>query len=183
MTIHHPYRPEQTLRPFAAGDLEALHDLGSRPEVTRYLYWGPRSRAESEAALEAKLQRTRLVDTGDAINLAVIERANGAFVADGLLILTSDEHRGGEVGYIVHPEATGRGIATETARIMLSLGFEGAGLHRIIGRLDRRNAASARVLERLGMRREAHFVRNEMVDGEWTDEVVYAMLEEEWTSP
>jgi len=63
---------------------------------------------------------------------------------------------------------------------MLRLGFEGLGLHRITGRLDGRNAASARVLERLGMRREAHLVENELVKGEWTDEVVYAMLDREW---
>ena len=63
---------------------------------------------------------------------------------------------------------------------MLRLGFEELGLHRIIGRIDARNTPSARVLERLGMRREAHFVHNEILKGEWTDEVVYAMLEDEW---
>ena len=63
---------------------------------------------------------------------------------------------------------------------MLRIGFEELGLHRIAGRLDARNEASARVLERLGMRREAHLVENEFVKGEWTDELVYAMLEQEW---
>jgi RimJ/RimL family protein N-acetyltransferase len=65
---------------------------------------------------------------------------------------------------------------------MLALGFEGLGLHRIAGRLDGRNVASARVLERLGMRREAHLVENERVKGEWTDEVVYALLAREWVT-
>ena len=63
---------------------------------------------------------------------------------------------------------------------MLRLGFEELGLHRIIGRCDGRNEASARLMAKLGMRHEAHFVRNEIVKGEWTDEVVYAMLGEEW---
>ena len=63
---------------------------------------------------------------------------------------------------------------------MLRLGFDDFGLHRVIGRIDARNTASARVLERLGMRREAHFLQNEMIKGEWTDEVVFAMLEHEW---
>ena len=53
---------------------------------------------------------------------------------------------------------------------MLRHGFDGLGLHRIVGRLDARNTASARVLERLGMRREAHLRENEYVKGEWTDE-------------
>ena len=50
----------------------------------------------------------------------------------------------------------------------------------LAGRLDARNSASARVLERLGMRREALFRENELVKGEWTDELVYALLEDEW---
>lgn len=79
-----------------------------------------------------------------------------------------------------HPEFGGRGYATEAAAVMLRLGFGDLGLHRITGRLDARNTASARVLERLGMRREAHFVQNEIVKGEWTGELVYAMTEDEW---
>lgn len=74
----------------------------------------------------------------------------------------------------------GRGYATEGAREMLRLGFERSGLHRIVGRLDGRNVASARVLEKLGMRREARRLRNELVEGEWTDELVHALLEDEW---
>jgi len=80
----------------------------------------------------------------------------------------------------MHPDHRGHGYATEAAAAMLGLGFEGLGLHRIVGRLDARNDASARVLERLGMRREAHFVENEFVKGEWCDELVYAMLASEW---
>ena len=55
-------------------------------------------------------------------------------------------------------------------------------LHRVIGRLEARNVASARVLEKLGMRREAHFIENEWVKGEWQSEYVYAMLAEEWAA-
>ena len=50
------------------------------------------------------------------------------------------------------------------------------------GHIDARNTASAAVLERLGMRREAHFVQNEWVKGEWTDEAVYAVLVHEWSA-
>ena len=60
------------------------------------------------------------------------------------------------------------------------MAFEDVGLHRVVGRLDGRNSASAGLLARLGMRREAHLVENEWVKGEWTDEVVYAMLDREW---
>jgi RimJ/RimL family protein N-acetyltransferase len=63
---------------------------------------------------------------------------------------------------------------------MLRLGFEVFELHRIIGRCDARNDASAGLMRRLGMRQEAHFVQNELFKGEWGDELVFAMLASEW---
>lgn len=63
---------------------------------------------------------------------------------------------------------------------MLRIGFEGFGLHRIVGHCDARNTASAQLMERLGMRREAHFVENEWFKGEWGSEYVYAILHYEW---
>ena len=63
---------------------------------------------------------------------------------------------------------------------MLRIAFDDLGLHRVIGRLEPRNVASARVLEKLGMRREALFVDNEMIKGEWQSEAVYAILDREW---
>ena len=62
------------------------------------------------------------------------------------------------------------------------IAFDDLGLHRVIGRLEARNAASARVLEKLGMRLEAHLVENEWVKDEWQSELVYAILDREWRS-
>jgi RimJ/RimL family protein N-acetyltransferase len=69
-----------------------------------------------------------------------------------------------------------------TARLLLRLGFEDLGLHRIAARCDARNTASARVMERAGLRREAHLVQSEFVKGEWTDELIYAILRSEWAA-
>ena len=63
---------------------------------------------------------------------------------------------------------------------MLALAFETYDLHRVVGRLEARNVASARVLEKLGMRREAHLIENEWVKDEWQSELVYAVLAREW---
>jgi RimJ/RimL family protein N-acetyltransferase len=169
-----------TLRPCVIGDLDALYDIQSRPEVTRYLLYGARDRGQVRKVLEDRIQADFL--ERDALDLAVVLPETGVLIGDVVLFLRSQEHRQGEIGYVFHPDYGGRGYATEAARALLGLGFEHYGLHRIVGRLDARNTASARVLERLGMRREAHFVRNEIVKGEWTDEVVYAMLEDEWRS-
>jgi RimJ/RimL family protein N-acetyltransferase len=101
-------------------------------------------------------------------------------VGDCTLFWLSQIHQQGEIGFIFHPAFQGRGLASEAAGAMLRLGFEGLGLHRIIGRCDGRNQASAGVMERNGMRREAHLIENEFVKGEWTDELIYAILRREW---
>ena len=167
-----------TLRPFAEGDLDDLHAFHSQPEVARYLYWEARDREQTREVLARKVGQTALTAEGQHLTLAVVE--GGRVIGEVNLGWLSEEHRQGEFGYVFHPDAGGKGYATEAARVVLRLGFEELGLHRIIGRCDPRNDASWRLMERLGMRREAHFVQNEIFKGEWGDEYYYAMLADEW---
>ncbi|WP_432868314.1 GNAT family N-acetyltransferase [Microbispora rosea] len=168
------------LRPYTFDDFDAFHDIQSRDDVTRYLRSDNRDREEARQELTKLIGLETLREEGDKLVLAVELPATGTLIGDVGLFWTSREHRQGEIGYIFHPDHSGKGYATEAATEMLRLGFEVLGLHRIAGSIDARNDASARVLQRLGMRREARFVQNEMIKGEWTDEVVYAMLNDEW---
>jgi RimJ/RimL family protein N-acetyltransferase len=81
---------------------------------------------------------------------------------------------------VFNPALGGRGYATEAANLMLGLGFSGLGLHRIVARIDERNEASVRLARRLGMRQEARLVSNELFKGEWSNELDFAMLADEW---
>ncbi|MGN9775470.1 GNAT family N-acetyltransferase [Micromonospora sp. H33] len=182
LTPSFPIRTERLdLRPFTASDLESLHAYFSDPELHRYVdIGGPTDLEGSRAVLARRQKRTTLSDAGDSIQLAIVLRETGQIVGDVVLIWTRPEHRQGEVGYMLAPDHRGHGYAGEAAAGMLTLGFDQAGLHRITGRIDARNTASARLLERLGMRREAHLRENEIIRGEWTDEVIYAILAREW---
>jgi RimJ/RimL family protein N-acetyltransferase len=170
------------LRPFAPGDYEALLSIQSRADVARYLYWDPRTAAEVREALDVKIRSTAIFAEGDNLSLAAVLRDSGELIGDCSLRWLSAEHRQGEIGFVFHPDHHGRGYATEAAEALLALAFDDLGLHRVVGRLEARNEASARVLERLGMRREAHLVENEHVKGEWQSEVIYALLDREWAS-
>ncbi len=166
------------LRPYTPADLDDLYAIQSRADVNRYLYTSVRTRAEVEDVLRQRTVMGAINKEGD--NLVLAADLDGTVIGDVNLSWRSQEHRQGEFGFAFHPDYHGHGYAGEAAIEMLRLGFEGLELHRIVGRADGRNTASARLMEKLGLRREAYFVQNEMVKGEWTDEVVYAMLASEW---
>lgn len=170
------------LRPYTSGDFEALYAMRSNAEVARYLYWDPQTEDEVRGTLARKIASVSLRSEGDVLALAAEHRATGAVVADVILHWVSREHHLAEIGYMTHPDHAGRGYATEAARPLLGVAFEALRLHRVIGRVEARNIGSARVLEKLGLRREAHFVENEFVKGEWQSELVYAILDREWRS-
>jgi RimJ/RimL family protein N-acetyltransferase len=169
------------LRPYAETDFDGLYDMLGRADVNRYLYTEARTPDEVRALIKNRLDNLTLEKGGDHLSLAVaLREAPETPIGTAMLSWASEEHRQGEVGYTVHPDHQGKGYATEVTRAMVDLGFRGIDLHRIIGRLDARNIASRRVLEKSGMRVEAHLVENEWVKGEWCSEIVCAVLRSEW---
>jgi RimJ/RimL family protein N-acetyltransferase len=176
----YPIRTDRLiLRPFTLADFDDLFAIYSRPDVARYLEWAPLGRIEVAENLDRKLAQSVLAEQGQALSLAVVLPPLERVIGDVTLKWLSTEHRQGEIGFTLHPDHHGYGFAAEAARAVLELGFHGLGLHRIVGRCDARNTASARVLDRLGMHREAHFVHNELFKGEWGDELVYAVCEDD----
>jgi RimJ/RimL family protein N-acetyltransferase len=168
------------LRPFEEADLDAMHAIHSDVESARWLYNEPRTVDETKDLLAKKIANDRFSAEGDWLAAAVVTRETGQFVGDLSMQWLSEQHKSGEIGFIFHRAHHGRSYATEAARAYLALAFEQFGFHRVIGRTEARNTASARVLEKLGMRLEAHLVENEWVKDEWSSELVYAMLEHEW---
>jgi RimJ/RimL family protein N-acetyltransferase len=168
------------LRPFEDGDFEDLYAFQSLPVAARYLYTEPRSREETRVLLDAWIAGTAFAATDDKLVLALETKDGARVIGEVLLILRSVPHRQGEIGFLLHPVFHGRGFAFEAALPLLRAGFEHFGLHRIYGRCDARNTASARLMEKLGLRREAALRENEFVKGVWTSELVYALLAREW---
>lgn len=166
------------IRPWEDGDFEAFFEIQRDAGVAQWLYNEPRDEADARRHFEVKKAGDELRQDGDWISGGAFH--DGELVVDVAFNWASAEHRTGEIGYITHPRHQGRGYATEAARAMLAWAFEEAGFHRVVGRIEPRNEPSARVLEKLGMRKEAHFVENEWIKGEWSSEAVYAILEREW---
>ena len=168
------------LRPLTPGDADSLLVYRSRPDVCRYVPFEPMDKQVIADRLAGAWARTELTDEGQSLTLGVVLARTGQLVGDVILFWHSREHGGGELGYVFNPDFAGHGYATEAARAVLRLGFEDLGLHRIVARLDERNGASAAVARRLGMRQEARLVENEIFKGEWSTELQFALLADEW---
>jgi RimJ/RimL family protein N-acetyltransferase len=170
------------LRPHRLSDLDDLLAFHSDPEVVRYIPWPVRDRDQTRVALEAKLDQVSLSAPGQWLVLAVELRETGAVIGEVLLKWVSATDEQGEIGFAIHRAYHGQGLAFEAAEAMLRLGFAELKLHRIIGVCDADNTASAALMSRLGMRQEAHYVQATFFKGRWTDDLIFAMLADEWFS-
>ncbi|MFP3915264.1 MAG: GNAT family N-acetyltransferase, partial [Actinomycetota bacterium] len=127
-----PLRTERLLlRPYGRQDFEYLADVASRPEVVRYLYEDVRDRQEVSAELELRARLRSIQKEGDRLLLVAETSEERRVVGDVNLHYVSEQHRRGEVGWVFHPDHQGQGYATEAAAVMLRLGFDELGLHRI----------------------------------------------------
>jgi RimJ/RimL family protein N-acetyltransferase len=169
------------LRPFEPADFDALYAIHADQANARYLYNEPRTRQQVEDLLERKRAGSALAAEGDWLSAAAVLPASGELVADVSLLWASELHGQGEIGFIVHPAHQRHGYATEAARSLLAFAFGTLGLHRVYGRLEPRNVGSARVLEKLGMRREAHLQERERVgQGRVAERADDALRAREW---
>ena len=167
-----------TLRPFGSGDEADLFAIQSLPEVARYQMWEPMDRE----TVAGKLAEWMELDgtEGRDLQLAVVLGETRRVIGHLYLGFRDAEARQGEVGFTLHPGFQRRGYGLEAVEALVDLGFGHYRQHRIFGRCDARNPASYRLMEKLGMRREAHFREHALFKGGWDEEYCYAILEDEW---
>ena len=186
-----PLRTERlVLRPLEASDAADVYEYQRIPEVLRYLPWPMRERAEAYAHTARRAAGRVLAADGDFVFFAALlpgSATHGAptrdrLVGDFMIRVSSVQHAQLELGWVLHPDFQGRGFAREAATAVRDFAFEQLNPHRVQAFLDARNAASAALCERLGMRREATILEEEYNDGEWTDTAVYGILRREWAA-
>jgi RimJ/RimL family protein N-acetyltransferase len=167
------------LRRFDLGDAEDFFAYRSDAGVTRFQGWKPENVEEMRHFIAGQAEIAP--DTPDTwFQLAVCLRAGGELIGDCGLRFPLRETWQAEIGYTIAPRHQRRGYALEAVRALLAFLFDTLGKHRVYASLDPRNTASVRLLERLGMRREAWFKASIPEDTGWADDVVYALLKREW---
>ena len=174
--------PRVVLRRFHPDDLATFVAYRSCEQVARFQSWdAPYPREEGERFLQ-EIAKEHPDTAGEWFQFAVVLRSTGEMIGDCAAMPHADDPRQCDLGFTISPEHQGHGYATEAVRLLVTYLFAARGKHRIIAYCDARNAASVALLERLGMRREGHLRESTWAKGEWTDDLVYALLHHEWQS-
>lgn len=169
------------LRPFEERDLEAMAGYRGDAEVCRFLPFDPQSPDDIRRRIGHLFGGTSL--DGERGGVVLVIESEGAVIGDLVLFHLDTDAGSAEIGWVVSPGASGRGLATAAVRALIDTAFVVYGLRRVEARIDPDNARSVALAERLGMRREAHFVEKEWFKGRWGDLLVYAVLAREWAAP
>lgn len=161
-------------------DAAAMYAYRSDSHVTRYQTWRPASEKEVREFI-CKMNHTGFNRMDTWFQLGMYLRENGQLIGDlGLHFLSPDNDQI-EIGFTVNPAYQHRGYAAEAVRSLMHYFFKSLHTHRIIASVDPKNIASIALLEKIGMRKEAHFRQSIRSGNTWEDDVIYALLQEEWT--
>ena len=170
--------PRLILRGFKNEDLEALVAYRSDPEIERYQMWQNYNQAQGQDLISGN----KGLDFRQAgrFQLALEYKQTQTLIGDLYLRIDESDHRLGEVGYTLAKQYHKQGLATEAMQALLTHCFETLKMHRLSASADPRNVPSLKLLERLGFRQEAYFVKSLWFKGQWADDVAYGLLKEEF---
>jgi aminoglycoside 6'-N-acetyltransferase len=180
LAFHGSRTDRLVIRRFRMEDASALAAYRSDPAVARYQSWDvPFTDAQARSFIE-DLRAAHPDTPGEWFQFAVIEAATGAHLGDVAAGVDADDPRLVTIGVTLATSAQGRGYAGEAVAWLLDYLFLERRKHRVTADCDARNGNVVALLERLGMRREAHHRQSAWWKNEWVDEYVYALLAHEW---
>ncbi|WP_240688020.1 GNAT family N-acetyltransferase [Pseudalkalibacillus hwajinpoensis] len=169
------------LRPFHALDLDNFVRYRANPNVARYQSWENFTREQGMKFIEEMLQAS-FNNPGEYYQIAIELKDTNELIGDCVMHPLTDDPAQVEIGFTLEPRYQGNGYAIEAINCFVDYLFTALKKHRVIAITDVRNKPSVKLLERLGMRREGHFLKNIWFKGEWGSEYLYAILREEWTN-
>lgn len=169
-----------SLRPFERADVPLVSRYHVLASVQRYLTRPTRYVEDVAGAVEAMRNQVCLQRPGDTLTLAMQRKGDRALLGHVQLHWSDATASQGELRFVIDPAHAGNGFLTEALTAMLDMAFDHFHIHRIFVRCDGRNHHSAKLMQKLGMRLEAHYREHALFQGEWDEELHFAILDREW---
>jgi len=168
------------LRPVQASDAPALFAYRSDAETNQYQGWIPQTLDETTDFIRNRVSPT--INQPDTwFQLVIVEQSSNRIIGDVGIHFMDEESRQVEIGCTLRKDCHGNGYATEALKVIITYLFEELTKHRVVTSIDPQNLASIALVERLGFRKEAHFRESICINGQWVDDLVYAVLKREWS--
>jgi RimJ/RimL family protein N-acetyltransferase len=169
-----------TLRNFIDADLEAFWAYRNDPEVAKYQGWEfPYPREKAQAFIDS-MKSDAVPRAGEWMQFAVAMKDTDELIGDLGCYVKKEDSRQAVIGFTIAKKYWRKSYATEIIPCLLKYLFVNMGMHRVSADCDADNTASYRTLEKLGFRREAHYVDSFLFNGVYTSEFYYGMLQREW---
>ena len=169
--------PRMAFREFHAEDFEQVQAFAANPKTSLHQAWGPNSAQDTQEFL--KLATSQLFEQNRVeFNVAVVTKSDGKIIGSGRILLSS--HSEANVGYSLNPDIWGQGYGTETARGLVTASFNQMNARRVVATVGSKNIGSIRVLEKIGMLREAFYEKDVQLRDRWRDSDLYAVSREEF---
>lgn len=166
------------LRPIDLNDKLKIFEYRSDSETNKYQGWIPKTIEEVETFIAKNPEQINEPETW--FQFVIIEKETQEIVGDlGIHFIDSDNKQA-EVGCTLNKHFQNKGYATESLKRIIDYLFKDLNKHRIITSIDPDNKNSIRLVERIGFRKEAHFVESLWIDDKWVDDIIYALIEKDW---
>ena len=159
-------------------DAPEVFKIRSNPERMKFIP-RPILQKEEEALAMIQMMNTKIDENTD-INWGVCLKNSDKIIGFMGFYRVQPESYRTEIGYMILPEYDGKGYVSEAVTKMLNYAFNTVGFHSVEAVIDPNNFGSARVLEKNGFRKEAHFIENFFWNNEFIDSVHYGILKREF---
>ncbi len=166
------------LRAVSIDDKESIFEYRSDAETNKYQGWIPRNIEDVEHFIGSISAEINVPETW--FQFVIIECETDTLIGDIGVHFIDTDNRQVELGCTLRKNRQGNGFAAEALERVIDYLFSDLKKHRIVTSIDPGNAKSIKLVERLGFRKEAHFIGSLLINGKWVDDVVYAILEREW---
>ena len=167
-----------TLRPITLDDKNEVFEYRSNSDANKYQGWIPTNILDVETFI-GKLSE-QINEPGTWFQFVIIENQSQKIIGDLGVHFFDTEGKQAELGITLNKDFQNKGYATESVKRVVDYLFKDLGKHRIITSIDPENKSSIRLVERIGFRKEAHFIESLLVNGKWADDLIYAMIEKDW---
>ncbi|WP_444995180.1 GNAT family N-acetyltransferase [Aliikangiella sp. IMCC44359] len=166
------------LRPCIPSDFAAMYAYRSDPENSRYICVPDTEERVKQVVTEHcepwKLEEQRWN------GLILCEKSQSEALGEFVFRVEDWAHQRAEIGYRLSPGSTGKGYCTEAVKLLVGYIFNNIGFHKVVAKCDPRNIASFKVMEKVGMVKEAYFKEHFLIGEDWTDQLDYGVLRSDW---